>query len=191
MLSVSGQLNPKPFGPPVPVMEDDVGQVVLGMENRDGAGYKKGDESLPAEERHRRSVYVQVRRSKPLAVLDTFDWATVEPNCEVRNSSTVTPQSLLLMNNDFVLDQAEAFAARLKKSAGSDPHLQVILAWKLAYGVAPNADSSVVVPRANSWRLVLPISTAPAWRSRAVTGASLAATSSRRTLEDAVVGTPA
>src|SRR5262249_45117084 len=30
ILAVSGKLNAKPFGPPVPVMHDDVGQVVLG-----------------------------------------------------------------------------------------------------------------------------------------------------------------
>jgi hypothetical protein len=137
MLAVSGKLNPKPFGPPVPVMEDDVGQVVLGMANRDGAGYKKGDESLSAQEMCRRSVYVQVRRTKPLAVLDTFDWATSEPNCEMRNSSTVTPQSLLLMNNEFVLKQAAAFAERLKEKAGTDAAKRVALAWQLAYGAEP------------------------------------------------------
>jgi hypothetical protein len=140
MLAVAGQLNRKMFGPPVPVMEDDVGQVVLGMANRDGAGYKLGDESLVPEELTRRSIYVQVRRSKPLAVLDTFDWATVEPNCEARNSSTVTPQALLLMNNEFVLTRSEAFAARLKAEAGSDPAKQVARAWKLAYGTEPSAD---------------------------------------------------
>ena len=41
---------------------------------------------------------------------------------------------------------------------------------------APKAVSSLVVPNANSCRLVLPMSTAPASRSRAVTGASRSAT---------------
>jgi len=40
---------------------------------------------------------------------------------------------------------------------------------------APKAVSSLVVPKANSCRLVLPTSTAPAFRSRAVTGASVRA----------------
>jgi hypothetical protein len=84
-------------------------------------------------------VYVQVRRTKPLAVLDTFDWATAEPNCEMRNSSTVTPQSLLLMNNEFVLTQAAAFAERLKTEAGTDAAKRVALAWRLAYGAEPTA----------------------------------------------------
>ncbi|OWK37856.1 DUF1553 domain-containing protein [Fimbriiglobus ruber] len=137
MLAVSGKLNRKTFGSPVPVMEDDVGQVVLGMVNRDGAGYKLGDESVAAGEEYRRSVYVQVRRSRPLAVLDTFDWATAEPNCEARISSTVTPQALLLMNNGFVLSRAEDMAGRLKTDAGSDLPRQIARGWRLAYGTEP------------------------------------------------------
>ncbi len=48
-----------------------------------------------------------------------------------------------------------------------------------------------MVPKANSCRLVLPTNTAPASRSRAVTGASAAARCDFRTSEAAVVGTPA
>jgi hypothetical protein len=137
MLAVSGKLNLKALGPPVPVMEDDAGLVVIGRANRDGAMYKLGDESVPAGEESRRSVYVQVRRSRPLGVLDVFDWATVEPNCEARNSSTATPQALLLLNGDFVTGQAEALAVRVRAEAGADPKAQVVRAWRLAYGRAP------------------------------------------------------
>lgn len=137
MLTVSGKLNPKMFGPPVPVVEDDAGIIIIGRPNRDAA-YKLGDESVPAGEESRRSIYIQVRRSKPLNVLDTFDWARVEPNCEARNSSTATPQSLMLMNGAFVMQQAEFFAERVRKDAGTDPALQVSRAWRLAYGCEPS-----------------------------------------------------
>ena len=56
---------------------------------------------------------------------------------------------------------------------------------------SPKPESSVVVPNANSCRLVRPTITAPARLSRAVTGASVAATTSRRTREPAVLGRPA
>jgi hypothetical protein len=46
---------------------------------------------------------------------------------------------------------------------------------------APKPESSFVVPNANSCRLVLPTKTAPASRSRRVTVASVAATTSCRT----------
>jgi hypothetical protein len=78
-------------------------------------------------------VYIQVRRSKPLGVLSPFDAATAEPNCEMRASSTATPQSLMLLNGEFALQQAEAFAARVRKEAGAELKAQVIRAWKLAY----------------------------------------------------------
>ena len=133
MLAVSGKLNPKPFGPPVPVMEDDAGLIIIGKANRDGAMYKLGDESVPASEAARRSVYVQVRRTKTLGVLGAFDPATVEPNCEVRNSSTATPQALMLLNGDFTTTQAEAFAERVRKDAGAESKDQVTRAWKLVY----------------------------------------------------------
>jgi hypothetical protein len=41
----------------------------------------------------------------------------MELNCDRRISSTGSPQSLMLMNGDFVLKEAEAFARRLLKEA--------------------------------------------------------------------------
>ena len=40
------------------------------------------------------------------------------------------------------------------------------------FRTGPNADSSLVVPNANSWRFVFPMMMAPAARSRAMAGAS-------------------
>jgi hypothetical protein len=119
-------------------MDDDAGLAVIGKANRDGAGYKLGDESVPAGEESRRSVYVQVRRSKPLAVLDAFDWAVPEPNCEARKSSTAAPQSLLLLNNEFVIGAAAHFADRVKAEVGPDGRARITRAWQLAYGVRPD-----------------------------------------------------
>ena len=139
VLSVSGALNGQLFGAPVPVRENEVGQVVLGNDNRDGAGRFIALKPLPKGTEFRRSLYVQVRRSWPLGDLAAFDWASVEPNCEIRNSSTVTPQSLLLLNGDFLQQQAELFAERVMRDAGSDSNRRVERAWALAFGVAPTA----------------------------------------------------
>jgi mono/diheme cytochrome c family protein len=138
VLAVSGALFGKPFGKPVPVKDNEVGQIVLGIENKDGAGRFTAEIPLPPGEALRRSVYVQVRRSRPLGVLDTFDWATAEPNCEARNASTVTPQALLLMNGDFIVEQSEMFAARLAQDAGAEVKAQVVRAWQLAFAVEPS-----------------------------------------------------
>lgn len=134
ILHVTGKMALKAFGPPVPVKDNEAGQIVLGIENKDGAGRFLAEIPLQPGEEYRRSVYVQVRRSKPYYVLDTFDAATVTPVCEIRNSSTVTPQALLLMNSEFILQQSLAFASRLEKEAGTDPESRVRLGFRLAFG---------------------------------------------------------
>jgi hypothetical protein len=140
ILAVSGRLHYKMFGPSVPVRENEVGQVVVGKGKKDLARGTTVAAPMPEGELDRRSIYVQVRRSLPLGILETFDAATTEPNCECRNSSTVAPQALLLMNNDFLLQQSEAFAARLAREAGSDPRAQVIRAWWLAFAAEPTLE---------------------------------------------------
>jgi hypothetical protein len=121
------------------VKENDVGQFVLGIENRDGAGRFTAEVPLPPGDESRRSVYVQVRRTRPLSVLDAFDWATAEPNCEARNRSTSTPQALMLLNGEFVVAQSEAFASRVREEVGAEPPAQAERAWRLAYGCPPTA----------------------------------------------------
>jgi len=122
ILATSGQLNLKMLGPAVPVAEDDVGQIVVAS----------GTEGL------RRSVYVQVRRTMPVSMLRQFDMPIMNVNCEKRASSTVSTQSLMLMNSDFILAQAESFARRLRPAAGDDdPRRHVLLAWQLAFSRPP------------------------------------------------------
>ena len=141
MLSLSGKLNLKMFGEPVPVMEDAVGQIVIGKENLDGERKPLAAIDLHGEE-FRRSLYIQIRRSRPLGLLSTFDMPAMEPNCVVRNSSTVTPQALMLMNSDFSAGMAEYFASRLRETAPNDQSKQIQLAWKLVFGREPSIEQS-------------------------------------------------
>lgn len=137
-LAISGDLNGKPFGPAVPVMADRVGQFVIGKENLNAG---RPGEVLPMHgEELRRSIYIQVRRSRRLSVLEPFDLPRMEPNCTSRSSSTVSPQSLMLMNSDFVISRARRFAQRLQREAGDDLGEQVNLAWRLAFAKPPTDD---------------------------------------------------
>jgi hypothetical protein len=137
VLTANGAFNPKLYGAPVPVMQDEVGQIVVGIENLNGEN--RPDKIIPLNgEEFRRSVYIQVRRSRPLGVLETFDSPAMVPNCESRTASTVATQSLMLMNSDFVRGEAERFAARVQHDAGADPAAQATLAWKLAFGADPS-----------------------------------------------------
>jgi hypothetical protein len=135
-LSLSDVFNDKMFGPPVPVRPDIQGQIVVGLDKTEG------DNKMPVEvplngEEFRRSVYIQVRRSRPLAMLHAFDAPVMEVNCERRQSSTVATQALMLMNSQFILDQAARFAQRLQKESGDDPAAQIARAWQLAFSRLP------------------------------------------------------
>jgi len=136
MLAAAGTLQRQPFGVPVSIARDLAGRIVVGKEeintNKDVVKVK----SLGADD-FRRSIYVQVRRKQPLTVLDAFDAPTMVPNCELRNRSTVAPQSLLLMNDTFVLDAAKALATRLRQEVPGDARGQIAKAWRTLYGEAP------------------------------------------------------
>src|SRR6185503_10043202 len=71
-----------------------------------------------------------------------FDEPVMEVNCERRQSSTVPTQSLMLMNSEFVLDQAARFAQRLQKEMGDDRKRQVSRAWQLAFSRSPTEQES-------------------------------------------------
>ena len=136
ILAASGALNEMMFGPPVPVRPDVHGQIVIGVDKTEGDNRMPVEASLHGEE-FRRGVYVQVRRSRPLAMLHAFDAPVMEVNCDRRQSSTVPTQSLMLMNSQFILDQAARFARRLHSEAGDDRASQVARAWQLVFSRSP------------------------------------------------------
>jgi hypothetical protein len=127
MLWASGKLDRTQFGPAIAVAEDFVGQV------------------SPAGDSGRRSVYLQFRRTKPVSFLTAFDAPVMTVNCERRVASTTSPQSLMLMNSDFILGQAAAMAARVKgdvKPDNTEPPARQMArrAWQLAYQRDPSED---------------------------------------------------
>jgi len=97
ILATAGRLDRTMFGPPVSVTEDAVGQITA------------------PDDKPRRSVYLQARRTKPVAFMATFDAPAGELNCDRRGSSTAAPQALMLMNSEFILQQANHFARRLRE----------------------------------------------------------------------------
>ena len=99
VLAATGALDKTLYGKPLKIKEDETGQVVV-----DGP-------------QTRRSLYIQVRRSRPVALLQTFDAPVMETNCECRSSSTVATQSLMLLNGNFILDQAAKLAERAAREA--------------------------------------------------------------------------
>jgi mono/diheme cytochrome c family protein len=138
LLFVAGRLSDRMTGPPVPVTPDEVGQIIVGEDTRDSAGRPTGKVVDLGENQYRRSVYVQVRRSMPLGLLEPFDAPVMSPNCESRNRSTAATQALLMMNNSEVVELSRATAVRLRGLAGADRSELVRLAWRSAFGRQPD-----------------------------------------------------
>ena len=138
LLALSGYLTHKMFGPPVPVSPDMVGQIVVAVDTRDVASRPTGKVIPLGTEEFRRTIYVQVRRSMPLGMLEPFDLPTLNPNCARRANSTVASQSLVMMNGAFVIQQAEGMATRVLREVGADVAAQFQRAWRLAFGCAPS-----------------------------------------------------
>ena len=128
ILSVSGALNTKMYGQPVVT-------ALAGDEREAMRDLTMWPVSSDPAEYDRRSVYLFVKRSFRLPLLDTFDAPDSAESCPRRESSTVAPQALALMNSDWAYRQAVRFAARIGKSP--DP---IGEAWRLALARPPDAE---------------------------------------------------
>jgi hypothetical protein len=125
MLAVSGQLDRTMGGPPVPIEPLADGLVVVAS---------KGLSSPRAA--CRRSLYLFARRTYNLTLLNVFDQPVMATNCTRRVHSAVPLQSLTLLNDAILLEQADRFAARVAVAAGS-PQERIEAAFRLALGRKP------------------------------------------------------
>ncbi len=125
ILAASGSLNLALYGPSVyPQMPAEV----LASQSVPGRNWGK---SSPAEQT-RRSVYIHVKRSLLVPLLDAFDMGENDRSNPVRFVTTQPTQALQMLNSRFVNEQAALLAARLRKDAGGDVKAQVRLALNLA-----------------------------------------------------------
>ena len=129
LLAVAGKLDSTPGGPPDSVTVDRNGLVSANTTSTGG---------------WRRSVYLQYRRTEIPTILDTFDYPEMGPNCVSRNVSTVSPQSLMLLNNERVHTLSRAFASRIRSMLAEqhqdDLKAQIDLVYQLALSRAPTAE---------------------------------------------------
>ena len=101
-LAVSGKLNSRMGGPPVELLPEANGYVRIDRK-------KLAD----PEDEYRQSVYVLARRNYHLTQLNVFDQPVLAHNCTRRNSSAGVAQSLVMLNSQFSLSQADYFAERV------------------------------------------------------------------------------
>ena len=89
---------------------------------------------------NRRSIYLPVVRSALFDVFQAFDFADPSVLNGKRQSTTVAPQALFMMNSQFVAEQSQRMAERLFTEEPSDDATRVIRAWQLSYSRPPSTD---------------------------------------------------
>jgi hypothetical protein len=131
MLAVSGMLNAKPAGPSFfPTLPAEV----LATQSMPGKGWQPS----PVEEQRRRSVYIFVKRSLMVPMLENFDYANTAFPLGIRPTTTVAPQALMLLNNPFLREQAASLAERVAREAGEGRAAQIERLFQLCLQREPN-----------------------------------------------------
>ena len=133
ILAVNGTLNLKMFGPSI---YPPIPREVLAGQSRPGEGWHTSD----PEEAERRSIYIHVKRSLHVPIIESLDMAETDKSCPVRFVTVQPTQALSLMNSAFLNEESDKFAERLRKEAGDDPARQVEIGLRLALCRAPSPE---------------------------------------------------
>ena len=132
MLAAGDRMNLEPFGPafkPPIAPEAMVARNLKTPYNPDAADSGK---------LRRRSVYMFHKRVVPYPLLQAFDKPDALQSCGRRDMTTVAPQALALLNDQFVRDRAADFAGRLQKEVGDDMEGAARRAFAIALARAPS-----------------------------------------------------
>ncbi len=127
ILATSGDLVETCGGPPVPIRARPDGMVAV----------PRDDPAHPTQA-FRRSIYLTARRAYNVSLLTVFDQPLVATNCVKRKTSALALQSLFMINDAFLAEQADHFATRVERltqASGGDP---VEPAFRLALARKPN-----------------------------------------------------
>lgn len=127
ILAISGRLDLAHFGPPVPTY------LTSFMEGRGRPG-----ESGPLDGNGRRSIYQSVRRNFLNPFMLAFDTPQPATAISRRSVSNVPAQSLILMNNEFVHQQANVWAKHLMAAGLPDDTAIVTHAYRTAFAREPS-----------------------------------------------------
>jgi hypothetical protein len=130
ILAVSGNLNLQAGGPPFFLPVPD--QVLKSVSKGDWIVNQEG----PAV--WRRGVYSYYKRGMKYPMFEVFDAPDENVTCEGRVVSTAPTQALTLLNNDFIVGQSKAFAARVLKLAGPEQEQQVRLTFRIGLSREPS-----------------------------------------------------
>jgi len=128
-LAVSGLLSQKMFGPSV-----RPARPAAGLSAAFGGGLDWTTSS--GEDRYRRALYTEQRRTSPYPSMATFDLPSREI-CTLRRARTNTPlQALVTLNDPVYVEAAQALARRMI-AAGPDPRERIQLGFRACVARPP------------------------------------------------------
>jgi hypothetical protein len=130
-LAVSGLLSGKMFGPSVRPTRPSAGLSAAFGGALDWA-------TSAGEDRYRRGLYTEWRRTSPYPSMATFDAPSREV-CSVRRNRTNTPlQALVTMNDPVYVETAQALARRMVKEGGATDADKARHGFRLALARPPS-----------------------------------------------------
>jgi hypothetical protein len=132
ILVASGKLNPTTGGPGI---KPRVRAELLTASQRNKWPIVEREN----EQHWRRSVYIYSKRQLLMPMMELFDAPTTTDSCSRRLVSVVPTQALLLMNDEFVEDQAGYLATRAVAEAGDDPQRAIERMFQWTLSRIPNA----------------------------------------------------
>ncbi|HEV3386898.1 MAG TPA: PSD1 and planctomycete cytochrome C domain-containing protein [Gemmata sp.] len=125
ILAVSGRLDRTMEGP---------GVLLHLTEHEVGRGKPP---SGPLDSNGRRSIYLAVRRNFLNPMFTAFDYPTPFTTMGRRSVSNVPAQALVMLNNPFVLQQAELWAKRVQASRNSTSEERIRAMYESGFGRLP------------------------------------------------------
>jgi hypothetical protein len=138
ILATSGKLDSRMYGPGV---RPPIPRAAL-QGHPDAATVWKG---VTEDEAARRTIYVHVKRSITLPLLEALDLCDTARSAPRRSVTTVAPQALMLYNGSLVTTQARALAERLEREAGPSVEAQVDRAFRLLFARLPGKEEKAAV----------------------------------------------
>ncbi len=129
-LFVGGLLSPKMHGPPVRPPCPKLGLTAA-------FGSRTDWEDSTGEDKHRRALYTQWRRTTPYPSMITFD-APSRNVCSVKRARTNTPlQALVTLNDPVYVEAAQGLARRMVKEGGTTPAARATYGFRLCLARPP------------------------------------------------------
>ena len=131
MLLVAGRLDETMGGAPVPI------HLTAFMQGRG-----RPAQSGPLDGANRRTLYIAVRRNFLSPMLSSFDRPSPFSCVGRRNQTNVPGQALILLNDPFVHEMANALEGRLLAEAPADAESRIAWLGMVCLGRVPDAETA-------------------------------------------------